>query len=382
MKVLHLFSNWKWTGPAEPALHVASSLRKRGHEVTMATGDPTDHEPHFQNQVEARGVTLLRGMTLDKHIGFLRNMRDVRFLTEWLRAHPQDVMHSHMPNDHLIGGRARAKAKLSCPIVRSNYDPEGPAPGIRTRYLLRHHTDFLVLASQGAFDVVRARFDFPQRKMVVIEPGVDTDRFDATRPAPDKRAQYGIAPDEFVIGIVARVQAKRRFDVFLEAIRSLKQQWPKLRVMVVGGGTHIEEVAVKPAKEMGLGETVIFTGIQRADDYLGLLKAFDVKVFLFPGSEGSCRAVREAMSMGLPVLAARRGMLPEIVEDGKTGLVIEDTPGNLAQSLLDLAKNPDKRRRLGREAAETARRRFALPRLAQAYEQVYQQAIAEAGSRK
>lgn len=371
MKVLHLFSNWKWTGPAEPALHVASSLRKRGHEVVMANGDPGEHEAHFHKQIELRGVTLLRGMTLDKHIGFLRNLRDIRFLADWLRANPQDLIHCHMPNDHLIAGRARQKAKSEAPLVRSCYDPEGMAPGLRSRYLLKNYTDFLVLANKGAFDAMRARFDFPARKMSVIEPGVDTERFDASRPAPDKRAQYGIGADEFVIGVVARVQAKRRFDVFLEAVKSVQEKWPRLRVLIVGAGTHIEEVAMKPARAMGLGDTVIFTGIQRGDDYVGLLKSFDVKVFLFPGSEGSSRAVREAMSMGLPVIAARRGMLPEIVEDGRTGLVIEDTPGNLAATLLDLAKNPEKRARMGREAAAAARRRFALDRLAGAYEEIY-----------
>lgn len=376
MRILHLFSNWKWTGPAEPALNLAATQVKMGHQVWMANGDPGEHDAHFRRRIQERGVTLLPGMILDKHISFLKNRRDIRFLANWLKENPVDLVHSHMPNDHLIAARALAKAKLKIPLVRSNYDGDGPEPGIRNRYLLKHATSFLVLASKGAALKTAANFKYPLERMKVIEPGIDTERFDANRNVPDKRAQYGLNADTFLIGIVARVQAKRRFDVFLEAVKIVKQAIPNFRVMIVGTGTRLEEVAVQPAKEMGLSDTIIFTGIQRYDDYVGLLKAMDVKIFLFPGSDGSSRAVREAMSMGLPVIGARRGMIPEIVEDGRTGLVIEDTAANLAASILDLAKNPDKRKRFGRAGAEAARKRFGLDRLAKAYEEVYSAVLA------
>ncbi len=372
MKILHLFSNWKWTGPAEPALNLAAAQRKAGHEVTMAPGDPGEQEAHFLKQIEERGVRLLRGMTLDKHINFLKNRRDIRFLADYLKSNPVDLIHTHLNNDHLIAGRARDRAKLKTPIVRSSYDFEGMEPGIRSRYLLKHHTDFLVLPCKTAGLRVASHFRFPLDKMSVIEPGVDTARFDAQRSVPDKREQFQIDRDALLVGIVARVQRKRRFDVFLDAIVKVKEKIPNFHAIIIGGGTHIEEVAKEPAKKMGLENTVHFSGIQRGDDYVGLLKALDLKVFLFPGSEGSCRAIREAMSMGLPVIGARRGMIPEIVEDGRSGLIIEDTAANLAAAILDLAKNPEKRRRFGRTGAELARKRFPLDRVSRAYEDIYQ----------
>ena len=140
------------------------------------------------------------------------------------------------------------------------------------------------------------------------------------------RSKYGIDQLDPLIGIVARVQPHRRFEIFLKAIQMVVSEIPQLKVFIIGRGTHIQEVAIKPAQEMGLSDNIFFTGYQ-LHGYPEMLAALDVKVFLVPGSDGSCRAVREAMAMGKPVVVANRGMLPEIVEDGVNGLVVDDSSG-------------------------------------------------------
>ena len=71
-----------------------------------------------------------------------------------------------------------------------------------------------------------------------------------------------------------------------------------------------------------------------------------------PGSDGACRAVREAMALGIPVIAARRGMLPEIVENNREGLIIDDSPENLADAMMTLVENPGIRQAMGAERPE------------------------------
>lgn len=92
-------------------------------------------------------------------------------------------------------------------------------------------------------------------------------------------------------------------------------------------------------------------------DYLG---ALDFKVFLVPGSDGTCRAVREAMALGKPVVAFRRGMLPEIVEDGRMGFLVEEDPHTLAHALTRLAQDAALRGEMGRAARVRALSCFSM----------------------
>jgi glycosyltransferase involved in cell wall biosynthesis len=116
------------------------------------------------------------------------------------------------------------------------------------------------------------------------------------------------------------------------------------------------------------------TGYHLAD-YPQLLAALDVKIFLVPGSDGSCRAVREAMAMGKPVIAARRGMLPELVQDGVSGFVVEDTPENLARAIISLVNDLPLRRKMGEAARQRICSEFSIKGQMEKVESVYRQTL-------
>jgi glycosyltransferase involved in cell wall biosynthesis len=163
------------------------------------------------------------------------------------------------------------------------------------------------------------------------------------------------------------MQRHRRFDILLEGIRKARPRVPGLRLSVIGRGTRMQEVAVEPARRLGLSDIVTFTGYLR-DDYLATLAGFDAFIFLVPGSDGTCRALREAMALGLPCIGARRGLIPELLEN--RGLVIDDSPEGIASAVERLAKDPELGFSLGKkarkhafaafDAAAQARRIFAI----------------------
>jgi glycosyltransferase involved in cell wall biosynthesis len=146
---------------------------------------------------------------------------------------------------------------------------------------------------------------------------------------------------------------------------------PGLRVLVIGRGTNMNEVAVEPARALGLENVVTFTGYL-GKDYLPTVAAFDALLFLVPGSDGTCRALREAMAMGKPVIGARRGMIPELVDDGRTGLVIDDTAENIAAAIEKLAASREKRLDLGRAARAKAVESFDIRKQADAVIAAYE----------
>lgn len=190
----------------------------------------------------------------------------------------------------------------------------------------------------------------------------------------------GIPPEAFVVGIVARMQRHRHYDDLFEAVRRLAVE--NVRVIVVGRGTRQEEVGREPVRRLGLEGRVHFVGYVQGEDYVGILNAFDVMVFLVPGSDGTCRAVREAMAMGKPPVVAARGMLAEIVEDGKEGFVVDGSVEGLAEALLRLAKNRALARGLGRAARERAVLRYSLEAQAREVHAVYANLLADARGSK
>jgi glycosyltransferase involved in cell wall biosynthesis len=135
----------------------------------------------------------------------------------------------------------------------------------------------------------------------------------------------------------------------------------------------MDEVAVQPAKQLDL-TNVTFTGYL-GDKYLDTVASFDALLFLVPGSDGSCRAIREAMAMGRAVIGARRGMIPEIVDDGKTGIVIDDTPETIAAAIERLAADRALCRAMGAAGREKALRLYDVRRQAAAVKDVYDQLL-------
>lgn len=372
MRALHLFSNAKWTGPAEPALNLCVALRRAGVEADFACTPETAGGPHkILMTARDRGIEPVLAFSLPKHRNPVVNWLDARKLRAYLSSHPCDIVHCHLDNDHRIA--AGALRGLNIPLVRSNYGGEGFSPGMKALF----DRTALVLEPSRLALTHDVALGLPAEKAVVVPGAVDVVRFDPSREVPDQRAWLQIPRDAFVVGIVARMQTHRRYEDFFDAIKLLAGKHGNVHAIVVGRGTKQEQVGFQPVTERGLDSVVHFPGYVDGEDYVGMLKAFDVLVYLVPGSDGTCRTVREAMAMGKPVVAAKRGMLPELVEDGRTGYVFNETGRDLFEALDRLATNRKLARRLGAAARETAHETFALDVQARTVHGVYRELVAK-----
>jgi glycosyltransferase involved in cell wall biosynthesis len=342
--------------------------------VTFACGKP----PHGVKEsivkvAEQRGITPLTSFHMNKHFNLLHNLSDFLKLEPFLKENHFQVVHTHLTNDHFLGGISARRVK-NMKIIRSCYEGEELKVNWMNRILFSRLTDGVICVSERTRDFLLNRFNLPAGRVWKIPVPVDGERFSPEKRSEAVRMSYGIKRDEVVVGIVARVQPHRRFDILLSAIARTIQKVPNLKLMIVGRGTHIEKVAKIPVKEMGISPHVIFTGY-RDKDYAETLGCFDIKVFLVPGTDGACRAVREAMAMGIPVIAARRGMLPEIIDDGINGLVIEDTPENLSQAIEKLVSDPGLRKQMGEKARIKALSEFSMSSYGARVEEVYRSIV-------
>ena len=373
MKLLHLFSNWRWTGPAEPATNLVSALHRADWDVTFSFGkERRTVKNGILHNAEQRGIPIRPGLLLQKHSNLVYDYFDSRRLRSWLRNDHFNIVHAHLRNAHVITAMAIRPIEKKPLIVRTCYEGDGPF-GLREAVLLRRYTDGLIVVSDRARRTVIDKTGFQADRIWPVHTPIDMDRFNPDRGLGDRREEFGIDPDAFVVGIIARIQWRRRYHIFLEAIDRARQKLRNIRAVIVGRGTNMKPIALDPIKKMKLNDIIMLPGYQTGDDFVRTIASMDVNIFLVPGTDGSCRAVREAMAMGVPIIASRRGMLPELVGNDERGLVIEDTPQNLANAIIALANDRKRRISFGQHARRFAMQHFPLDRQADIVGGIYRE---------
>jgi len=381
MKILHLFSNWKWTGPADPTVMLCKGLEKRGHDVTFAyRKPPLPVEDSIEKRVLLAGVKATDRFQLDHSVKFYHpsflptNLRDILDLTNYLGQEKFDLLNVHHSHGHLLGGIAARRSRHPVIVIRTDHKRDSLKPNLGNRLLISRLTDGMITFSEKAWKKDTENFRIPPERVRKITPALDLNQYDRQKEFKNMRAALGIGSSDIVIGMVARFQRYRRTEFFLEAVKAIVREFPNIKVLLVGRSSQMEESVIKPMKRLGVEPWVVLGGY-RTEDYLDTLACMDIFVFLMAGSDGTARALREAMAMGKPVIVAERGMLPELVEHGLSGLVVNDTPEGLAQATLQLLRNPELRMAMGWAAYEKAHRDFRLDRQVEAVEKFYQQMI-------
>ncbi|MBW2090343.1 MAG: glycosyltransferase family 4 protein, partial [Deltaproteobacteria bacterium] len=230
MKILHIFANYKWTGPADAALSLARALQEK-HKVTfMCGGAPRGQQNQVKEKAHEFGVPVIVNRALRKHLAPVTAFHAMRFAAYILRHEKADIIHTHLVNDHLIAAAALWITQNKLPLVRSYYeDSRTRSDRFRNKILMRGCANATIVFSRGAAEELQ-RLGIKDQRIHAIDPAVDVHRFNPARNLPDMRAKFGLNVDDFVIGIIARVQRHREFDVVLEAVRRVRHMVPNLRV--------------------------------------------------------------------------------------------------------------------------------------------------------
>jgi glycosyltransferase involved in cell wall biosynthesis len=230
-----------------------------------------------------------------------------------------DVVHTHQISSLFYTGPA-ARGAGGPLVVHTEHGQERYASRARTRMLGRlaglFAARFYCLSADMARAIVTHRI-VPRRKVYLIGNGIDPARFQVRGERDLLRASLGIPAGAPVIGTVGRLTEIKRQDLLLRAFARLKVQVPSGHLIVVGDGPLREQLG-RLATSLGLASSARFVGYQRQPERY--YQAMDVFA-LTSRSEGIPQALLEALAAGLPVIASRVGGVPEVVEDGRTGLL-------------------------------------------------------------
>ncbi len=303
----------------------------------------------------------------------LLDVESVRRVRRHLASIRPDVVHTHLGAADVHG--TLAARSLGMPTVSTIHVVAAPdlatlarRQAARERLMAvtrRHGSRRVIAVSDAAREAyLRAGLDRSSR-VITVHNGIAPRRPAAGRT--QLRQQLGIAPGDPVLAMVSVLREGKGHDVALEAVRVLRERHPRLRLLVVGDGPARAEVE---ALARPLGEAVVLTGFRR--DVVDLLDASDA--LLLPSQmDAFPTALLEAASVGIPAVATAVGGIPEIVDDGTTGLLIDAPPRvealvAAAGALLD---DPALRARLGSGARERFAARFTAERWAERCRAVY-----------
>jgi len=363
-------------------LSLGRSLAGRGIACDFAFPDPPPGAPNsLASEAGPFGVRSAFPIERARGLRLRRDRAEVSALRQWFVDRRPQIVHCWHTRDHLLALRARRGllAQSRPCIVRSYRRGEAIPPLPWNRWLFGPGTDGLICVSPGAAE--RNQRLRRGRPLLGHFGAVDVERF---RPAPvdvAMRRALDLAREDAVVGIVARIQRHRRFDLLLAAAERLFARLPEARLLIVGRGTHRETLAARPAAQRGISRRIRFAGY-RSGDYTRVLHCIDVFTLLVPGSDGTCRAVLEAQACGLPAVTSRRGALPEIVAHGETGLCVDEDPIALAQAWEEFLHNHARRRRAGRAARHRAEQLWRPEYLAVAVANFYEAVLcSDASSR-
>jgi glycosyltransferase involved in cell wall biosynthesis len=249
-----------------------------------------------------------------------------------LRAQRPVIVHTHKYKDNILAGCAAAAAAVPT-VVRVVHGMTEPFRGkayvkmmgyeFVDRLVTRTRVNKVIAVSSNIEAVLRRLYG--TRKVVQIHNGINLDKIRPSRDRHSLRAALGIGTDDQIVGTVGRLVPVKGHDVLLRAASALlKKRW-NLKFLIVGDGPLRSKLA-DLTRELGIEKEVILAG--QRDDVYDLIDCMDV--FTLPSThEGIPMVLLEALALKRPVVASCVGGIPEVLENGVSGLLV--APNNVRE---------------------------------------------------
>jgi len=362
--------------------YIMDLILRQHHEITVIC----PHDQFLSSDARRHGLRTIN-IPMVREISLVHDFITLLRLYRLFCAENFDVVHLHSSKAGFLGRIAAKLAKI--PVVV--YQPHGWAfhefmPRWKFLFfvwlekLVGRLADRIICISNEELNNAREYRIAPPDKLSLVLSGIDLSIF---FPQPEVgaavRVELGLSPTDVVVGAVIRLDERKGPDVLIRAAQIVCKEMPNVKFVLVGDGPMRAELETI-AKELQKEGSVIFTGWR--SDVPRVINAFDIGV-LPSRAEGFGLAAAEYMATGKPVVASAVGGLLDIVEDGRTGLLVSpDDPVALARALLLLANDQKLREVLGTAGLKRVRKLFDVNRMVKEIEEIYTAISEEKGLKR
>ncbi|MBI1976929.1 MAG: glycosyltransferase [Candidatus Omnitrophica bacterium] len=241
------------------------------------------------------------------------------------------------------------------------------------RFLARRTDCLVVMGREIAGELVEKYRIASAEKVRVFYPGLDlTEYLNCASRQGTLRTELKLTRQDIVVAFIGRLSAVKRPQLFVKIAEAAVRQNPSFRFLIVGGGEE-EDSIVTLIREKGLQDKMILLGWR--DDLPVIYSDVDI-VAQCSSDEGTPNVLIEALACSKPVVATNVGAIPEIVQHGKSGFLVErDDENGFIKALLTLGQDPVLRRQMGCFGREFVKNRFSVAQLVDQTERLYQELL-------
>jgi len=301
----------------------------------------------------------------------------IRELKKLILQEKVSIVHTHLYDGGKYGRIAARMAKV--PIIIHTVHNVYVKSRIKY-HLINWILSFLsnrIIAVSGAVKESIVRYDrINKDRIQVIHNGIDLSKLEGPFSRSEWRSEFGIGPEEYVVGVIARLEEQKGHIYLLEALSMMRDLLPLLKVLIVGDG-KLRSFLEEETRKRGLSSCVYFLGTR--EPISPILKAIDL--FLLPSLwEGFSVAILEAMAAGVPIIATRVGGTEEVITSGQDGLLIP--PGDaqsLAKAIEDALIHREKFQKMAIMGQERVCRNFSIENHVASIQALYLEILTEKG---
>jgi glycosyltransferase involved in cell wall biosynthesis len=361
LKVIHVITDTKIGGAGWWLLNFLRNYDRQQLELKVVV--PKDSM--LKEEIESLGVHVIELPGIgDKSL----DLASIQSFYAVFKREKPSIVHTHAS----LSARVAARGAGVASIVHTKHCLDRPKTGWKKTVAAAINNGLSSSMTAVSEAVAQNLLDngAPRHKVKLIYGGVDELKQLQETEIQRLRSSYGIAGEDILFGMVARLAAVKGHRYLIEAAELVAKERGDIKFILAGAGP-LEEELKKLVADKGLEEKVIFTGFIK--DVASIYNIIDVNM-ITSNSEALCLALIEGMSLGRPMIGTDVGGVPELIKPGKTGLLVPlGQPKALAEAILALAQDKELREAMGRQARQLMLEKFSASKMAEEIGRLYEE---------
>jgi len=381
IKVMRIITRLGVGGSPIQAALLTAGLDKNRFESLLVIGAISDIDGDMSYLVDEYNISPIKIPELGRDIGSISDLLSLYKLIKLMKKEKPDIIHTHQSKAGVLGRLAGILVGVPYivhtfhgHVFHSYFGKFKSGVFILTERFLAKFTSKLIAISPLQFDDLckKYRLAVPE-KFSLIPLGFDLSQFLNSKIYVGKfREELNLSINTFLVGIVGRLTGVKNHKLFLHSAKRVLETIPNVKFIVVGDG-ELSEKLKELTNNLGITENVIFLGWRR--DMPNIYADLDL-VVLTSLNEGTPVALIEAMASGKAVVSTAVGGVPDIIENGKSGILVPTKDEKkLADAIVELLSDSVKRKSYGEYGREFVRDKYNKERLFADIAKLYEELV-------